>query len=382
MKILLVTMEWPPFKGGVANYYCNLAQELAKNGVDICVLTTKQNEVFTLSETPNLKVYTEPFLFRLLWPSWLKLYFKIKNIVKKEHPDIIWVGQVLPVGEAAYLASKQFNIPYFVSAHGMDILLPQKNAKQDKILRKILANSALITANSEFTKHELKNLEVSEEKIAVIHPCPHITPTENLSSQKPLNDFKEKYKLQNKKVLLTVGRLVKRKGHHLVIKAMPALLQSFPNLVYLIAGSGQEKSSLMSLAEKLQLSDKVVLLSDLGDEKLKLCYQSADIFVMPNIDLPGDIEGFGLVYLEAALFGLPSIAGKSGGVGEAVIDTQTGLLANSNDGSDLLAKITELLTNEELRKKLGKNGQARTAQEFIWAKQALRLKECLLKLTP
>ena len=233
MKILLITMEWPPFRGGVGNYYFNLTQELAKQGMELQVLIP-QAKLEIESQKPNLTVSVCPFFYKFFWPKWLKLYFEIKKTVKKFKPDLIWVGQVLPVGEAVYLIKQRFKIPYFVSAHSLDILLPQKNFRKDKILKKILDKAEFITANSEFTKKELQNLENSDKKIEIIYPCPNIKNNGLIKKQ------------GNQKILLTVGRLVKRKGQGKVIEVMPKLLLDFPDLTYLIIGNGPEKINLES----------------------------------------------------------------------------------------------------------------------------------------
>ena len=111
MKILLITMEYPPDRGGVGNYYFNLVKNLYGHQIEV------------------LKADRSSF-YKFFWPKWLKLYFKVKQQVKKNKPDLIWVGQVLPIGTVAYLIEKFFKIPYFVSTHGMDIMLPQKNLRK------------------------------------------------------------------------------------------------------------------------------------------------------------------------------------------------------------------------------------------------------------
>src|SRR3989338_991587 len=360
MKILLITMEWPPFRGGVGNYYFNLTQELAKQGMELQVLIP-QAKLEIESQKPNLTVSVCPFFYKFFWPKWIKLYFEIKKTVKKFKPDLIWVGQVLPVGEAVYLIKQRFKIPYFVSAHSLDILLPQKNFRKDKILKKILDKAEFITANSEFTKKELQNLENSYKKIEIIYPCPNIKNNGLIKKQ------------GNQKILLTVGRLVKRKGQGKVIEVMPKLLLDFPDLTYLIIGNGPEKINLESKIDNLDLNDKVKILTDVSDEELSGYYASSDIFVMPVENMEDDAEGFGIVYLEAAEFGLPVIGGKSGGATEAILDNETGLLVEPGNQKDLLEKISLFLNNGQLAKKFGAAGKMRIDQEFIWEKQADKL---------
>jgi len=364
MKILLITMEWPPFKGGVGNYYFNLTNELVKQGIEMQVMIPRaklENE----SQKPNLTVFACPFFYRFFWPKWLKLYFEIKKTVKQFKPDLIWVGQILPVGEAVYLIKQNLKIPYFISTHGLDILTPQKNLRKDKILKKILNQAEFITANSEFTKKELLDLEIPEEKIEIVYPCPNIQNNQAIK------------KSDHQKTLLTVGRLVKRKGQEKVIEAMPKLLEKFPGLTYLVIGEGPEKNNLEHKIKNLNLTNKVKILDNIINSELNEYYNEADIFVMPVENLEGDAEGFGIVYLEAGLFGLPVIGGSSGGAKEAILDNQTGLLVEPNNQQDLIKKIILLLEDPALAEKLGESAKNRVLKEFIWKNQADKL---MLKL--
>ena len=353
MKILLVTMEYPPDRGGVGNYYFNLVKNL----------TDHQVEVFKADDSS---------FYKFFWPRWIKLFFAIKKIIRQEKPDLIWVGQVLPIGEAVYLIKKFFKIPYFVSTHGMDIRLPQKSARKKMAMLKVLQSAEFMTANSQYTKDQLLKLGIKEEKIEVVYPCPHINLKLKAQSSK-LEEIKERLNIKDKKIILTVGRLVKRKGQEMVIKLMPRLLEKFPNLVYLIIGEGIDSSKLKAQSSKLGLNDKIVFLEHVSDEELPLYYQLADVFVMPARDLDGDVEGFGMVYLEAANVGLPVIAGKSGGAAEAVVDGQTGLLVNPEDENDVYEKIVKLLSDEGLRNKMGEMGKLRVKRDFQWSGQAMLL---------
>ena len=154
---------------------------------------------------------------------------------------------------------------------------------------------------------------------------------------------------------------------------MPKLLLDFPDLTYLIIGNGPEKINLESKIDNLDLNDKVKILTDVSDEELSGYYASSDIFVMPVENLEDDAEGFGIVYLEAAEFGLPVIGGKSGGATEAILDNETGLLVEPGNQKDLLEKISLFLNNGQLAKKFGAAGKMRIDQEFIWEKQADKL---------
>ena len=355
MKILLITMEYPPDRGGVGNYYFNLVKNLQNHRVEV------------------FKADVSSF-YRLLWPRWLKLYFRLKRKLKQEKFDLIWAGQVLPIGIVAYLLKKSLNLPYFVSAHGMDIMLPQKNLRKEKLMMKALNEAKFITANSRFTKSQLVKLGLADEKIEVVYPGCHIS---GRAGKEAVGKLRRELNLTGKQVLLTVGRLVERKGQSSVIAALPRLLDDFPNLVYLIVGSGPCLGRLKLKAENLNLSDRVIFITGASDEDLPAYYCLADVFVMPARDISGDVEGFGIVYLEALSYGLPVVAGRSGGAPEAIVDQESGLLANPDNVSDLSQKIFELLKDKGKADELVRKGRGMIASEFNWPDQAAKLSQRL-----
>ena len=211
----------------------------------------------------------------------------------------------MPIGTVAYFIKKFYKVPYFVSTHGMDIIVPQKSLSKEKLMKKILAQSAFITANSNFTKTELLNLGYQPEKIEIVYPCPNLQIAESKEDvagrQAALKLLNEKLGLENKTVLLTIGRLVKRKGQELVIKALPELIKRFPDLVYLIVGQGPYEKKLKDLARDLGLGSRIKFLGKQSQEDLVRFYQVADVFVYPSFS-----ETQGLVVFEASSFGLPS----------------------------------------------------------------------------
>jgi len=175
-----------------------------------------------------------------------------------------------------------------------------------------------------------------------------------------------------------VGRLVQRKGHDMVIKAMPEIIKQVPDCIYLIVGGGPYKQTLERLVNKNNLRDWVKFIGTASHQDLPALYQLADVFIMPARQLDnGDVEGFGIAYLEANLFGKPVIGGKSGGVADAVIDGQTGLLVDPTDVSQIAKAAIKLLTDEAYAAKLGTQGLQRVNEEFDWVSQTEKIKELL-----
>jgi phosphatidylinositol alpha-1,6-mannosyltransferase len=167
---------------------------------------------------------------------------------------------------------------------------------------------------------------------------------------------------------LTVGRLVSRKGIDTVLRVLPLLLPSFPDLQYMIVGDGPDRPRLQALVQALNLQRVVTFLGQVTDAQLLTAYHQAHIFVMPvrEEQQAASLEGFGIVFLEAGACGLPVIAGRSGGAIEAVRDGQTGYLVEPRDPKALAKKVLTLLQNAELRQQMGQNGRRWVETKMNW----------------
>ena len=166
-----------------------------------------------------------------------------------------------------------------------------------------------------------------------------------------------KYKIASKRVLLSVGRLVPRKGIDRTLEAMPKLLQRHPDLHYLIVGDGPYRERLQQMVAELGLASYVTFTGPIGDEELRAHYALCDLFVLPNREMPdGDTEGFGLVFLEANACGKPVVGGRAGGVVEAVQDGHNGLLVNGDNVDSIVEAVCKLLEDEALYQRLRRGG--------------------------
>jgi len=354
-KILLATLDFYPKTGGVANYYLNLCKGLGKQAV---VLTSKAGA----KDKFDFKVIRKNILSKMIWPKWLRLFFYVVKIIRKEKIDMLWAGEVLPTGTVIYCLAKWFKIPYVISCHGKDILQARKVGRKEKLARKIFSKAKYITVNSQYTAGLLKEIGV-KDSVKVIYPGVD------------LNRGREsKYDFSGKPVLLSLGRLVDRKGVDRVIEALPQVWQEVPDLIYVIAGSGPYEDK---LKKKVGDDKRVVFLGEVvGDDKYGL-YDMCNVFIMPARVSKEDVEGFGIVYLEAAVAGKPAIAGKAGGAVEAVIDGETGILVNPESIDEIAKAVIQLFKDKGLREKLGKQAKERAMNEFNWQRSANKFKELL-----
>lgn len=369
-KTLLITIDFPPQTGGVATYLNNLCRNLDKD--KILVLANKQKGSEHFDHKQGYKIIRANLFCRFFWPAWLRTLRQAKKVIRQEKIQQILISHVLPMGYIALM----LKLPFVVSLHGYDVLAAQKNPWKKYWLLKILNQSKAIIVNSKFTQNEVLKLGIDSGKITIVYPCPNIKP-EDLIPQERQN-LKTELELHGKKVLLSVGRMVARKGFDKVIEALPEVIEKIPNLVYLLVGNGKRYlDDLEILAIQKQVLDHVTICEDIPDTNLPSYYDMADVFIMPARQIGSDVEGFGIVYLEANSFGKPVIAGKSGGASEAVIDGETGVLVDPENVSQIARAIINLMIDQEYALKLGANGKVRVADEFQWSKQVEKLRNIL-----
>jgi len=221
-----------------------------------------------------------------------------------------------------------------------------------------------IILSSDFTKKVLKEHGL-DGKAIVIRP--------GLSLDRRVdegfkNSLVSKYGLSGKKVLLSISRLEEHKGIGRIIRAMPLVLGKVPGLVYLIGGSGSEEETLKRSVQELGLEGTVKFVGQIKEEEMAAYYDLCDIFVLANIQTKeGVVDGYGVVFIEAGSMGKPVIGGRVGGVPEAVIDGETGILVDGTNKEEIAKAIIKVLENPELARKLGENGKRRAGQ-FSWDK--------------
>lgn len=377
-KILLVTLDFPPAIGGVSNYLVNICQQIKPE--KIVVLAQKKKNFKNFDCLVKFKIIRKDFFSPWpIWPKWLFLYWQIKKIIKQERIDLIWVGQILPLGTICYWLERRIKKPYWLFTYGMDILLPQKiQGRKLNLANKIIQKANKLITISGYTQNQLLKLGADKEKIIKLFPCPYITIEKFPINQQQVNQLRLKYQLIDKKIILTVGRLVKRKGFDMIIKSLLQVIKQFPQLKYVIVGQGKDRQQLEILVKELRLNEYVIFTEEISDQELATWYQACDLFTMVPRKLNGDIEGFGFVYLEANSFKKPVIGSYSGGVPDAIADNLSGLLVkNPKDTNEIAEKIIKLLTNKSLAYKLGQQGYYRVINEFIWEKQVAKIKPFL-----
>jgi phosphatidylinositol alpha-1,6-mannosyltransferase len=275
----------------------------------------------------------------------------------------VHAGRALPEGVGALAAKTLHGIPYLVWVHGEELATAASSRELTWLTRRVHQNAAMLLTSSNNTKQLLAARGVTPSKISVAHPG---VDTDRFSPRVDGASIRQRYAPGGERLLLTVGRLQRRKGHDLTIDAIARLVEKQRNVKYLIVGDGEERPALEQRVAKHGLSNHVMFAGIVPAGALPSYYAACDVFLMPNRIDAGDFEGFGIVFLEAAACGKPTIGGKSGGASEAVQDGETGMLVSGTDVDELAGAIDRLISSAELRSRFGGAGRERVLRQFTW----------------
>lgn len=369
-SVLFCSFDYRPNIGGVATYSFEVASEMHRLGKKVTVVTS-ENKLPPPDNLPIL-IYKLPKSGLLSVP---KYTYHLIKILKDRPIDTIFCSLWMPDGISALLAClilRRSDIKIFSAAHGTELIETKTDFK--KKIRYYLSfvkiwffrKCSLVFPISNYTKNLLLDFGIDENKIVVIKNGVNLkkffkkTPSENISSR---------FKTSSKITFFTLARHVPHKGIDKVIKALSLLDKNKNNWLYLIAGTGPGTEYLKQMITKADhLKDKVHFLGHIAESDLIDYYNLCDVFILMSREekkIPS-VEGFGLVFLEAAACGKPSLGGNSGGIPEAIIEGETGWLADPNNSTAISQKITEILDHPAKIEIMGLNAFRRVQSDLNW----------------
>ena len=363
-SLLLVSVDFPPHTDGVSTISRELAFRIAHRGPEVVVIGPSDRGDREFDRAQPYRVLRLPgyswgyfrFIPILLGMTWVVL----RQGVRKVFAMNIAYGGVL-VWALSFLRP----LEYLIFSYGYEFEKVRKIPLARRLYLSIYGRARKVVACSELVRRRLTDFGVNPEKCVVLYPAVDLDRFHPLEA--PAKYLEEK-QLAGKRLLLTVGRLIERKGHDQVLRALPGIVKDFPDVLYCIVGIGAEEKRLREQIRELGLENHVRLMGKVPEEELTFLYNACEIFVMPSreIEEGGHIEGFGIVYLEANACGKPVIGGRSGGIGEAIRDGETGFLVNPARPEEIAEKIHFLLSSPDEAQRLGRQGLRWVRETFDW----------------
>ena len=385
-NILLVSELFPPAVGGSAALFANVYGRLAAVKVAVLTDSVASGPVGEASATslPRKWIRIDGRKRGVLSSGEAKQLMRVAWEIRKQTAGrgrtIVHTARPLPEGLSALAArsSSLDSLRYVCWAHGEDLAAAMTSREHTWLAQRVCRNAATMIANSMFTAGLIASLGVPSHRVLTVYPGVDV---DRFTPEVEPSDAYGHVASSDGPILLSVGRLQRRKGHDLVIKAIGLLRGQFPKLKYLIAGDGDERARLEDLARAHDVEHRVRFLSGVSDAQLPALYARSDIFVMPTRRDGPDVEGFGIVFLEAAASGKPSIGGRNGGVPEAIAEGETGLLVEGQDSGELAEAIRTLASSPTLRATMGAAGRRRALQSFTWDRAARQVEALHRELT-
>jgi phosphatidylinositol alpha-1,6-mannosyltransferase len=368
-SILLLSEIFPPKHGGSGRWFWEMYRRLPAGSVRVLTHDWPGSREF--DGTHDLPVHRLPIRFEhwgVLKPKGLAQHWcarrAVRRIVKEHQPERIHCGRCIPEGFVAWLLRKFGGPPYWCYAHGEELVYASESRELGWMARRALHGAERVIANSQTTAAILRDTwQVSESKVVVLHPgveADKFRPAPRSAA------VRERLGWGNRPVMLTVGALSARKGQDTMIRALPAIRRVVPDVLYALAGEGWERPRLEELAQRLGVADAVQFRGTPTDSDLVECYQQCDLFALPNRREGNDVEGFGIVLLEAQACGKPVIAGASGGTAETMRVPETGIVVDCTKPERLAETTIEWLLDPVRREMMGRAAREWVVEHFDW----------------
>jgi phosphatidylinositol alpha-1,6-mannosyltransferase len=303
------------------------------------------------------------------------------QLLRRESFDVIIAGSTL-VMPIVYVLGCLFKLPVAVNVYGLDLIY--SHPLYQLMLTVLLKRFDRVFAISHASETEALKRGASPDDVVIVHPGLDFSEFERRSDQARL---KQRYGLTGRRVLLSVGRLAKRKGiPEFVTHALPDIVAVYPDIVFLVVGDNPTqslthkedvKTQIEAAMENQDLEKHVRLLGRVDRDMLIDLYHACDVFVLPAIDVSGDMEGFGIVLIEAGAAGKPVVSTKLGGITDAVVDGKSGILVEAGQWEEISDAVLTFLEDESLRQEMGRFGRERVKTELDWSIVAGRYLEHL-----
>jgi len=362
-KTFLITNDLGPRAGGIESFVLGLLERTDANSVVIFTSSQSKSKEFDQELFEKYGAIVIRDRSKILLPT-PRITRRAVQIMGQYQAKTIWFGAAAPLALMAKRLRKAGAKNIVALTHGHEVWwakIPLFKGAMTKISKSVDS----LTYLGEFTKDAILPTIKDQSKLVKIAPGIDI---DHFAPDAIDKDLIEKYKLQDRRVIVSVGRLVHRKGQDKLIEAMPRILKSFPDAVLLLVGEGPIKSMLDKSIRHHGLEHNVIFTGRVQFVDLPKYIQLGEVFAMPSRDrfFGLEVEGLGIVYLEASACGVPVIVGKSGGAPDAVLENKTGLIVDGTKPAEIADAVCKLLGDKELAKQMGRTGRDWVVENWQW----------------
>ncbi|MFD6392985.1 glycosyltransferase family 4 protein [Nocardia sp. NPDC060259] len=372
-RTLLVTNDFPPRPGGIQSYLHALANQLPPDDLVVYAPRWRGDSHEKFDAAQKFRVVRHPTTLMLPTPGVIK---RAGALLREHDCDTVWFGAAAPLAAMAPMLRRAGAERILASTHGHEVgwsMLP--GARQ--VLRSIGENTDVVTYVSKYTRGRFAS--AFGPRAALEYLPPGVDPAEFRPDPAARAELRARYGLGDRPTVLCLSRLVARKGQDMLIVAMNEVRERVDGAVLVIAGGGPYETRLRGLAEALGVTDSVVFTGRVPSGELAAHHTIADVFAMPCRTRGAglDVEGLGIVFLEASATGVPVVAGSSGGAPETVREGETGLVVHGRSVEQISDALVELLTDRDKAAAMGAAGRAWVERNWHWDRQGARLRALL-----
>ena len=380
-KILCITNDFGPRAGGIETFVIGLIERLPKNSVIVYTSSQPDSEPFDEMWMQKYGVEVIRDRSRILLPT-PRVARAVRTLVQHREIERVFFGAAAPLGLLAQGLRKVGVKRIIALTHGHEVWWA-KLWPFSRLLRRIGSGVDHLTYLGEFTRRSISRALTPSAQNAMVKIAPGID-TDHFAPQSAAAEIRESLGLTSKKVIVSVGRLVHRKGQDSLVEALPLILQQIPSAHILFVGEGPRQEFMQKRAAALGVTDQITFIGRIKYQDLPQYICSGDVFAMPSrTRLAGlEVEGLGIVYLEASACGVAVVGGASGGAPDAVIEGKTGVVVDVNSVTEIAAAVSQLLRDQDLAQQMGAAGRQWIIDEWRWERWAEQFNSLLLADQP
>lgn len=374
-RTLIVTNDFPPRPGGIQSFVHSMALRLPRDSVVVYTSSWKDNrEVRVFDAAQPFPVVRDATHMMVPNP---RVFRRAKDIARAEKCDAVWFGAAAPLGLMGVGLREAGAARLVATTHGHEAGWAQLPVSR-RLLRRIGDSVDTLTYLGDYTRSKIAPVLAPDAAARMVQLPPGVDETVFRPGVGGAQ-VRERLGLADRPVVVCVSRLVKRKGQDVLIQAMPEILRAVPDAALLIVGDGPYRGDLEKLVDRVGVRKAVTFTGAVPWSELPAHHEAGDVFAMPCRTRRGglDVEGLGIVYLEASATGRPVVAGRSGGAPDAVLDGETGHVVDGRAPAQVARRVSELLLDPAAAKAMGERGRQWVEEAWRWDLLAGRLRGLL-----